>query len=87
MTTKAIVELLRPIRRNGVRYPAGFQFERLAVHPRTSLCRDAEGRVMQVPNRDLRVVKPADLPPEPATLAQIVRRGLVRPALEVLAAG
>lgn len=88
MTTRAIVALTEPRRYAGVRYPAGYEFERLTISPATSLCRDGEGRHVRVLNRLLVVLKDADGPPEPpATLAMIVRRGLVRPALEVLAAG
>lgn len=81
-TTHAVVELLEPVRRGGTAYPAGHQFERLSVTPVTAVCRDAEGRCVRIARRVLADVKPADPPkPAPRTLAELVRAGLVKPAL------
>jgi hypothetical protein len=77
-TTHAIAELVESVRRGGTVYPAGYQFERLSVTERTAVCRDGEGRCVRLPRTAIRDVRPA-APPKPphATLADLVRRGLV----------
>ena len=86
MTTHCIVEVaeLGPKLRNGDHYPVGYQFVRLSFSEKTCVCRDGDGRYLRVLRSKLRVVRDADPPaPPPATLAEIVRRGLVRSALSL----
>lgn len=85
MTTHALVELLEPVRRGRTVYSAGHHFERLSLTPSTAMCRDSGGRIVRIQKAKLRVIKDAPAPPpKPATLAEIVRKGLVKPAHEIL---
>ena len=85
MTTHAIVELLEPVRSGRTVYGIGFQFARLSTTHLTAMCRDDAGHVVRIQKAKLRVIKDAPPPaPRPASLADIVRRGLVKPAHEIL---